>query len=139
MKSSRHDLRRRRKAGSILLKRDREEKNEPFDSPSINAGAYLRPGLRPRAQPACPAYCRQAQAGVDPEQRFTHHPEERSVRLSSRRSLGAAEWAKPRTFGEGYEIQKRRSPTWRPPMKGGKRYVKGGVTYSKSNIYAIFL
>lgn len=59
MKSSRHDLRRRRKAGSILLRRDREEKNQPFDSPSINAGAYLR-----RAQV---------------ERRFTYRREEPSL------------------------------------------------------------
>jgi phosphopantothenoylcysteine decarboxylase/phosphopantothenate--cysteine ligase len=50
------------------------------------------PGL---AQPACPASCGQAQAGVagvDPKRHFTYCSERRSVHLSSRRRLEAVEW-----------------------------------------------
>jgi len=47
--------------------------------PTIIAGTCPWPELRPKAR-------------VDPERRFTLRPEGRSVRLSSRRSLGVAEW-----------------------------------------------
>jgi len=42
---------------------------------------------------------------VDPGRRFTHRPEGRSVRRSSRRSLGAVEWVKVEgKVDEGQEV-----------------------------------
>ena len=47
---------------------------------------------------------------VDPERRFKHRPEVRSVRLSSRRSLGAVEWVKLEgKVDEGREVIVRRA------------------------------
>ena len=51
---------------------------------------------------------------VDPERRFIHRPEGRSVRLSSRRSLGAVEWVKVEgNVDEGREgIVRRATSKW---------------------------
>jgi len=47
---------------------------------------------------------------VDAERRFKHRPEGRSVRLSSRRSLGAVEWVKLEgKVDEGWEVIVRRA------------------------------